>query len=103
MEGLDDVFGEPNGPEYENRQVRTRPPLEYVSEKFGASLRALHRTIRSIQRFAPADLSPAAGARTPAFESRIRSFSVRRTTRSITRSPPFWRSVTCWRWRMTTR
>lgn len=58
MEGLDDVFGEPNGPAYESRQTRTGPPLEYVSEKLGNALKHLHRTVRSIERFVPDSLMP---------------------------------------------
>ena len=64
MEGLDDVFGEPNGPAYESRQTRTGPPLEYVSEKLGNALKHLHRTVRSIERFVPDSLMPSEGDRT---------------------------------------
>lgn len=42
MEDLEGLFSEPNGPAYEKREERVGPPLEYVREKIGNSLRTLH-------------------------------------------------------------
>lgn len=43
MDGLDDLFRDPNGPAYQQRQTRVGPPLEYVAEKLGTALTDLHR------------------------------------------------------------
>lgn len=42
MEGLEGLFSEPDGPAYAKREERVGPPLEYVREKIGNSLRTLH-------------------------------------------------------------
>lgn len=46
MEGLEGLFSEPNGPAYAKREERVGPPLEYVREKIGNSLRTLHDLAR---------------------------------------------------------
>lgn len=55
MEGLDDVFGEPNGPAYESRQTRTGPPLEVEFARFAAtvdeSLRGRKRVVGRVGFF----------------------------------------------------
>ena len=43
MDGLDDLFRDPNGPAYQTQQTRVGPPLEYVAQKLGAALGDLHR------------------------------------------------------------
>ena len=43
FEGLDGLYADPNGPAYQQTETRNGPPLEYVAEKLGESLRALHR------------------------------------------------------------
>lgn len=45
MDGLDDLFREPNGPAHQARQTRVGPPLEYVAEKLAATLGDLHRAL----------------------------------------------------------
>ena len=46
MDGLDDLFRDPNGPAYQKQQARVGPPLEYVAEKLGTALTDLHRAVR---------------------------------------------------------
>ena len=43
IEGLDGLFGDPNGPAYQKHEERVGPPLSYVQEKLGNALRASHR------------------------------------------------------------
>jgi hypothetical protein len=42
MTDNDEVFMSPNGGAYEKRESRTGPPLSYVAEKLGSSIRSLH-------------------------------------------------------------
>ncbi len=42
IDGLEGVFGDPNGPAYQQREERVGPPLAYVQEKLGNALRAIH-------------------------------------------------------------
>ncbi|HKW09798.1 MAG TPA: hypothetical protein VJO33_05420 [Gemmatimonadaceae bacterium] len=53
MEGLDDVFGEPNGAAYVKREERVGPPLSYVQEKLVGSLKSLHQLARSLSEQLP--------------------------------------------------
>jgi hypothetical protein len=46
MDGLDDLFRDPNGPAYQKQQARIGPPLEYVAEKLGTGLADLHRAVQ---------------------------------------------------------
>ena len=48
IEGLEGIFGDPNGPAYQKRETRVGPPLEYVQEKLGRSLQKLHALSRSL-------------------------------------------------------
>ena len=56
IEGLDDVFGDPNGPAYQKREERVGPPLTYVGEKLGNSLRAVHELARGVHGASNSDL-----------------------------------------------
>ena len=47
MDGLDDLFRDPNGPAYQIQQARVGPPLEYVAQKLGAALGDLHRAAQA--------------------------------------------------------
>lgn len=47
MHGLDDLFRDPNGPAYQQRQTRVGPPLEYVAEKLDTALTELHRAAKA--------------------------------------------------------
>lgn len=49
MDGLDDLFRDPNGPAYQKRQTRTGPPLEYVAEKLSIALTELYRATHAGQ------------------------------------------------------
>jgi hypothetical protein len=42
MADLDGVYGDPNGGAYEKTEVRTGPPLSYVSEKLRRALEEIH-------------------------------------------------------------
>ena len=56
IEGLDDLFGDPNGPAYQKREERVGPPLSYVGEKLGNSLRAVHELARGLHGVSSSDL-----------------------------------------------
>ena len=60
IEGLDDVFGDPNGPAYQKREERVGPPLSYVQEKLGNALRASHVIASALNGTQPAYLRPLA-------------------------------------------
>lgn len=53
---LSDFVGDSNGPAFQREEVRTGPPLEYVSGKAESALLAMHEVFRSIQRYVPDDL-----------------------------------------------
>lgn len=65
-EGDDPLFTEPNGPAYQTEETRTGPPLDFVAEKLGNSLKSLHTLIGHIEERVPADLpAPWKGPGTP--------------------------------------
>jgi hypothetical protein len=71
MSDLDDLVTDPNGPAYERTEERTGPPLDYVAEKLGHCLHALHGQHRAVAQL-PADLptpGKAAGKPQPLKES----------------------------------
>src|SRR5688500_6864598 len=47
MDGLDDLFRDPNGPAYQTQQTRVGPPLEYVAQKLSTALGDLHRAAQA--------------------------------------------------------
>jgi hypothetical protein len=49
MDGLEDLFRDPNGPAYQTQQTRVGPPLEYVAQKLGTALGDLHRAAQTAQ------------------------------------------------------
>jgi hypothetical protein len=48
MDGLDDLYREPNGPAHQVRESRVGPPLDYVAEKLASTLGDLHRADAAI-------------------------------------------------------
>jgi hypothetical protein len=46
----DDLFREPNDDAYLKKEVRVGPPLEYVAEKFGHALVAVHDLLLNMRR-----------------------------------------------------
>jgi hypothetical protein len=46
MADIDDIYVPPNADGYERREVRDGMPLEYVGEKLGLAVRAVHKQSR---------------------------------------------------------
>jgi len=71
--GLEESFGDANGPAYQKTEERTGPPLSYVAEKLRHSLQSLHALHRALTECPRDDLELPSAMGAPVTPNRLRS------------------------------